>query len=156
VTLLFVSGVVFAYYIVIPATLKFFFSIESPAITPMIVWGKYFSFVTWLCVGFGAMCELPMVIILLTALGWLTPKILTKYRRHMVVGCLVAGAWISPDVISMFYIGAIMYTLFEGSLLIARVIYNRRLARIARREREEALSEDEPPTYGGPKRLVEA
>jgi sec-independent protein translocase protein TatC len=155
VTLLFVGGVVFAYLIIIPATLKFFFAIESPAITPMITWDKWFSFVSFLCLGFGALCEMPMVIILLTALGWLTPNLLTKYRRHMVVASLAMGGWISPDVISMFEIGAVMYTLYELSIVASRVIYKRRMARKARRERDSLGPQDDSP-FQGPKRLVEA
>jgi sec-independent protein translocase protein TatC len=156
VTSLFVGGVVFAYYIIIPATLRFFFAIESDAITPMITWDKYFSFVSFLCLGFGALCELPMLIILLTALGWLTPNLLTKYRRHMVVASLAAGGWISPDVISMFEIGGVMYALYELSIVASRIIYKRRQQRIARRERDESRRDHDEPTFQGPKRLVEA
>jgi len=94
---------------------------------------EYFGFVFAMCLAFGAIFELPIVIVLLTALGLVKPAFLAKYRRHAFVGCLIAAALITPgqDPTSLFALTAPLYFLYEVSITLSRLIYNRREKRIA-------------------------
>ncbi|MEY2614334.1 MAG: sec-independent protein translocase protein TatC, partial [Verrucomicrobiota bacterium] len=74
---LFLGGVVLGYYLVLPATLRFFFrDAQSLDWTPTWTVRDYFSFVTQLCVGFGAAFELPVIVLVLVRLGVLSVALL--------------------------------------------------------------------------------
>ena len=57
---------------------------------------EYMGIVIAMCLAFGAVFELPIVIVLLTALGIVQPAFLAKFRRHAFVGCIIAAALITP------------------------------------------------------------
>jgi len=95
--LLFLAGVALCYFIVLPFTLRFFHGFESESLTPMIEATQYFDFAFSMMLAFGVAFELPIGILLLTALGIVEPKTLTRFRRHAVVVCVVASAFITPD-----------------------------------------------------------
>jgi sec-independent protein translocase protein TatC len=151
VVVLFVSGTVFAYYRVVPPTLTFLFGLESPALTAMLRWDEYLSFLMWLCMGFGAICELPMVVLLLAALGWVTYEKLARFRQYMVILAVVGSAAITTDIASLFYVAGIIYLLYEVSIQLARLIFRHRRLKEERRLRAER--EELEATYTGPKRL---
>jgi len=97
---------------------------------------------------FGATFELPIVIIVLTALGIVTPQMLSKYRRHAVVLCLVGSALITPgaDLMSLLAMAVPLYFLFEVSLVLSYAIQRRKDRRKAKEEAEAAASTgDEVP-----------
>jgi sec-independent protein translocase protein TatC len=153
VVVLFVAGTVFAYYKIVPPTLLFLFSLESPAFKAMINWNEYLSFIAWLCLGFGLVCELPMVVLLLAALGWVSYEKLAKFRPYMFILSIIGSAAITTDIASLFYVGGIIYVLYEVSVLLARVIFRRRRIRAERRERREREEEERESGPSGPKRL---
>ena len=138
-TLLFVCGVTLAYYFVLPLALAYLMTLESDALTPVIMASEYFGFVTTLCVAFGAVFELPLAITGLTALGIVKPQFLSKYRRHAIVACWGVAALITPgDFLGTTFALAIpLYLLFEVSVALSYVIYRRRTKRLA------AVVEDE-------------
>ncbi len=132
-TLLFACGVALAYFFVLPLALAYLMTLESSALTPMIVASEYFSFVTTLCVAFGAVFELPLAISGLTALGIVKPQFLSKYRRHAIVACWVVAAVVTPgDFLGTTLALAIpLYLLFEVSVVLSYVIHRRRERRHA-------------------------
>ena len=93
---LFLMGMALAFQYVVPVTLGFFMSFQSDAVQVMPTVDKYMGFIMSMCLAFGAVFELPVVIALLTALGIVQPAFLAKFRRHAVVGCLIAAAFITP------------------------------------------------------------
>lgn len=127
-TLLFACGVALAYYFVLPLALAYLMTLESNALTPMIMASEYFGFVTTLCVAFGAVFELPLAITGLTALGIVKPQFLNKYRRHAIVGCWVVAAIITPgDFLGTTFALAIpLYLLFEISVVLSFFVWRRR------------------------------
>lgn len=133
-TALFATGVTLAYYLVLPLALKYLLNLESDALEPMIAATEYFSFVTTLCVAFGAVFELPLVISGLTALGIVKPQFLSKYRRHAIVACWAVAAIITPgDFLGTTFALAIpLYLLFEVSVVLSYGIYRRRERRHAK------------------------
>ncbi|MEO8909075.1 MAG: twin-arginine translocase subunit TatC [Gemmatimonadaceae bacterium] len=137
---LFLAGVSLSYFVVLPLTLQFLMSIESTALTPMISATEYFDFAISMCLAFGVVFEVPIAILALTALGIVTPRFLSKYRRHAVVVCLTAAAFITPgaDPYSLFALAIPLYILYELSVFVAIFAYRRRLKRQERRDAEES------------------
>ncbi len=138
--LLFAAGVSMAYYIALPVTLKFlvFFALEW--FEPMLTAGPYFALVTKLLLAFGVVFELPVVVMILSAMGLVTPMFLRRKRRHALVGITVLASVLSPgDVITVTIMMMVPLTvLYEVSIVLSSVIYRRRQER-------EAESDDTPP-----------
>ena len=131
--LLFATGVVIAYRAILPLTLGFLLTFETRALEPMITAGQYFGFAITMSLAFGAVFELPIVILALTALGLVTPRMLRKFRRYAFILSMVAGALITPggDLLSLALLTGPIYLLYEASILLAYVVHRRRENRIA-------------------------
>jgi sec-independent protein translocase protein TatC len=136
---LFVAGVALAFYMVLPLTLGFLLTFQTSALEPMITAGEYFGFATSMSLALGAVFELPILILALTALGLITPALLNRFRRHAVVACLVGAAFITPgsDPLSMLALAGPLYLLFELSVVLSGFVYRRRQRREAARVAEE-------------------
>lgn len=126
--LLFVLGMLLAFEYIIPVTLSFFFSFQSEAATEMPTVQNYIGLVISMCLAFGAIFELPVVIALLSALGIVQPQFLAKFRRHALVGCVIAAAFITPgsDPTSLGLLTIALYGLYEISITLSKVISRRR------------------------------
>jgi len=136
---LFLAGVALSYFVVLPLTLRFLMSIESTALTPMISATEYFDFAISMCLAFGAVFEVPIAILALTALGLITPQFLSRYRRHAIVVCLTAAAFITPgaDPYSLFALAIPLYVLYELSVFVAMFAWRKRQKREAARDAED-------------------
>jgi sec-independent protein translocase protein TatC len=106
----------------------------------MITASEYFDFTVSLSLVLGAVFELPIAVLALTALGIVTPEFLNKFRRHAVVVCLVGAAFITPgqDPFSLMAIAIPLYLLYELSVVGSVVVHRRRLRRDAQRDAEAA------------------
>ncbi|MCZ8205691.1 twin-arginine translocase subunit TatC [Gemmatimonas sp.] len=126
--LLFLMGMTLAFKYVIPVTLQFFASFQSGVVEIMPTVKDYMGFVISMCLAFGAVFELPVVIALLSALGIVQPQYLSKFRRHAAVGCLIAAAIITPgsDPTSLLLLTIPLYGLYEVSISVSRLIARRR------------------------------
>jgi sec-independent protein translocase protein TatC len=164
--LLFAAGVALAYYMILPLTLGFLLTFQSASLEPMLTAREYFGFATSMSLALGAVFELPILILALTALGFVTPAMLNRFRRHAVVACLVGAAFITPgsDPLSMLALAGPLYLLFELSVVLSSAVYRRRLRREVAREAEAAaeaaayaaqLTADAPAASDlSPRRLV--
>jgi sec-independent protein translocase protein TatC len=142
---LFLLGVALSYFVVLPLTLTFLMGIESSALTPMISATEYFDFAISMCLAFGLVFEVPIAILALTALGIITPKFLSRYRRHAIIICLTAAAFITPgaDPYSLFALAIPLYILYELSVFVAQFAYRKR------QKRESADETDDSPSHAG-------
>lgn len=138
---LFLSGVALSYFIVLPFTLKFFMGFESSSLTPMIEATQYFSFAFSMMLAFGLAFQLPIAILLLSALGIVKPQFLKRYRRHAIVITVVAAAFITPDAspTTLFALAIPLYALFELGLSLSYLVTRRRRRREEAEAREERL-----------------
>jgi sec-independent protein translocase protein TatC len=146
---LFLCGVTLCYFVVMPFTLKFFMGFESSALTPMIEATQYFSFAFSMMLAFGLAFELPIAILLLSALGIIQPRFLTRYRRHAIVVTVVVAAFITPDAspTTLFALSIPLYLLFELGVALSYMVTRRRRARNEAAALEERLQEQaQPPT----------
>jgi sec-independent protein translocase protein TatC len=137
--LLFIAGAALAWYFVLPMTLRFLTSMGDEAFDQMISANEYFGFVTSLVLAMGAVFELPIAILALSALGLVTPKLLARFRRHAMVGAFVVGAFISPGdaVTTSVALTLPLYLLYELSIGLSWFVFRKRL----KREQEQALED---------------
>lgn len=123
----FISGILFAYFIITPLTLKFFSNMSLDQIAPLFSFSNYIKFISSLLVSFGLVFELPMIVILLTQLNLVTPCIFKKYRKIVVLTVFVIASLLTPpDVISQILLGVPMTLLYEFSILLSVLIYKRK------------------------------
>ena len=156
---LFVAGVALSFYVVLPLAIGWLMNLaaNTDALEPMITYRDYFSFAVNMSLAFGLCFELPIVILLLSTLGIVTPEFLRRYRRHALVLCVVTGALLSPgDLIwTTMLLAAPLYVLYEVSVILAAIVYRRkrkRQAQLAAEEAAEAAAEAEKQD-GEPRRL---
>jgi sec-independent protein translocase protein TatC len=134
---LFAAGVALAFFVVLPVTLRFLLGLHVQSLEPMITAGDYFGFVIGMSLAFGAVFEMPIAILALTALGIVTPQMLRRFRRHAIVLCAVGSAFITPggDPLSLMALFFPLYFLFELSIWLSALLFRRREER---REAEAA------------------
>lgn len=130
---LFVIGGAFAYFALLPQALPILFSFQSEGLEPLITFKEYFSFVVQLVLAMGLCFEIPLVIMLLTALGVTSPTGLTRFRRFAVVLAAVGGAVLSPgtDILSMLLMTVPILLLYEVGYLGSWVIHRRKARQAA-------------------------
>ncbi|MGQ0649706.1 MAG: twin-arginine translocase subunit TatC [Gemmatimonadaceae bacterium] len=137
---LFIAGVALAFFVLIPLTLRFVLTMQSSVLEPMISISDYFNFAAGFCLVMGAVFELPIVVLALTALGIVTPQFLKRYRRHALVVCIVASAFITPgqDPFSLLAVAVPLVGLYELSVICSFFVWKRRQRREAMRAAEDA------------------
>jgi sec-independent protein translocase protein TatC len=125
---LFLVGVLFGYYLIVPFSLDWLGSYKiSESVVNQINILSYISSVVSIVIAGGIAFELPVVIYFLSKVGLLTPKFLRKFRRHSYVVILIIGAIITPpDILSQMIVSIPMIILYEVSIFIsARVVKER-------------------------------
>lgn len=137
---LFAAGVSLAFFAVLPFTLGFLLNFQPGSLEPMITASDYFGFAINLALAFGAVFELPIVILALTAFGLVTPATLKRFRRHSLVLCVLVSAFVTPgaDPTSLFALTVPLYLLYEASIVLSALVYRRRQRREAAAARAEA------------------
>ncbi len=122
---LFLLGVAFCYFVVLPQALAFFF-LDAKAMHWQPTWTvrEYYSFATQMTIAFGLAFELPLVVLLLVKLGILDTATLKRSRAFALVVIFIAAAVITPtsDVLTLALMGGPMYLLYELCILIARLL----------------------------------
>jgi len=139
---LFLAGVALAYFLVLPMTLKFFYTIgaQQGMLQAQIVAGPYLALVVKILLAFGVVFELPVVVLVLSALGLITSKFLVSKRRFAVAGSAILGAMLSPGdaiTVTVFMMGPLL-VLYELSIGLARLVERRREKALASEPLAEA------------------
>jgi sec-independent protein translocase protein TatC len=131
--LLFCAGVAMAYFIVLPVTLQFTMGFQTDSLEQNIVISEYLSVVTRLMLAFGVVFELPVVILVLSVLGLVTPEFLAAKRRHAIAGITILSALITPgDVLTVTFLMMIpLVLLYELSITLSRLVVRRRRLGVA-------------------------
>jgi sec-independent protein translocase protein TatC len=131
--ILFLGGAAAGYLLALPHALNFLLAFQNQSLQPIITADRYFTFAAQVIVAVGCTTELPLVIIILAALGLVTPTCLRKNRRFALLGAAVFAAFLAPpDALSMI-IGIIVLMLFYEIGIWCAWIVLRRKARAARR-----------------------
>ncbi|MFI4969636.1 MAG: twin-arginine translocase subunit TatC [Lysobacterales bacterium] len=120
---LFYVGCAFAYFLVLPAVFTFMTGIAPAGVAVMPDIGRYLDFVLMLFLAFGLCFEVPVVLVILVALGMVTPDQLAGNRRYSIVGSFVAAAVLTPpDALSMVMLAVPMCLLYELGIFGARAL----------------------------------
>lgn len=129
---LFLMGVSFAYFLVLPSAFEFLFSFGGSVDKPLITISEYMSFFATMTLVFGASFELPLILVALGVLGIVSSSMLREKRRYAIVGLAVVAAVITPpDVLSMMMLLVPLTALYEISILVVRVVEKKRAQTIA-------------------------
>jgi sec-independent protein translocase protein TatC len=121
--LLFYVGCAFAYFFVLPAVFTFMTHIAPAGVAVMPDINQYLGFVLGLFLAFGLCFEVPVVLVILVAVGVLTPAQLAGSRRYAIVGAFVIAAVLTPpDVLSQVMLAVPMCLLYELGILGARTL----------------------------------
>jgi Tat protein translocase TatC len=130
---LFLMGAGFAWVFVVPKALEVLLSFQAESFATLITYNEYFSFVLQIVLAMGLSSELPLLMIILTALGITEPATFGRFRRVAIVLSFVAGAFLSPgaDVFSMLMMTAPLLLLYEVGIAGSVVVHRRRIRRDA-------------------------
>ncbi|GAK55366.1 twin arginine-targeting protein translocase TatC [Candidatus Vecturithrix granuli] len=122
-TIFFGLGGYFAYKVMLPFGLKFLLGYGGAMIIPIISAANYVTFITRMILAFGAIFELPIIIVFLTKLGMVTPATLKVYRKYAIVGAFVVGAILTPpDVFSQILMAGPLIILYEMSIWVCHFL----------------------------------
>ena len=124
--LLFYAGCAFAYFLVLPMVFGFLAKVTPDGVAMMSDISSYLDFVLVLFLAFGLAFELPVALVILVLLGWVTPAQLREGRGYAVVGVFVIAAIVTPpDVISQLMLAIPMCLLYEAGILAASMVVPR-------------------------------
>lgn len=117
---LFYLGCAFAYFLVLPAVFHGLMMFTPDIITIAPDPAKYLDFVLVIFIAFGVSFELPVALVILALLGWVTPQQLREGRGYAIVGIFVVAAIVTPpDVVSQLMLAIPMCLLYEAGILAA-------------------------------------
>lgn len=120
---LFYAGVAFAYYAVFPVIFAFFTSTAPEGVLMMTDINSYMDFVLLLFFAFGAAFEIPIATVLLVITGIMKLETLSNNRGYVLLAIFIIAAILTPpDAISQTIMAVPMYLLYEGGILMARVM----------------------------------
>lgn len=146
-TLLFYVGVGFCFVVLLPLVIKFMLGFQTEHLVPWINAASYFDMAARLCLAFGLLFELPMVVFALSWVGVVNPRTLLKGWRYALILILAVSAMLTPpDVISQVLLAGPVMLLYLASVLISMAVRRRRDQRraLALAEEEYEDGDDDP------------
>lgn len=121
--LLFYAGCAFAYFVVLKGVFAFLttFASDVVKITPDPT--KYLDFVIVVFFAFGVCFELPVALVIVVLMGWVTPKQLSEWRGYAIVAIFFVAAVVTPpDALSQLMLAIPMCLLYEVGILVAKLV----------------------------------
>jgi sec-independent protein translocase protein TatC len=123
VTIMFVIGVLFAYYVVTPFGFSFLITFGAFLYTPLINIEDYIGFFAKILFGFGLAFELPMVVYFLALIKLVTDKTLISFFKYAIVLIFIVAAILTPpDVITQMLMASPLIILYGVSIIIAKIV----------------------------------
>ena len=132
VPFLFIAGVLFGYFVVLPAAVRFFQNFNSDQFNVLVQASQYYHFAAITLLAMGLVFQIPVGILAATTSGIVTPRQLRGNRRYALLACGAVAALLPSDAVTMLLEIIPLYLLFELSLALATMIERRR----TRRERQ--------------------
>ena len=124
--LLFYTGCAFAYFLVLPLVFGFLTGVAPEGVAVMTDISRYLDFVLVLFLAFGFCFEVPVAVVILSALGWVSIEQLKGARSYVIVGAFIVAAVVTPpDVVSQLLLAIPMCVLYEIGLIAARLLTRR-------------------------------
>ncbi len=117
---LFVSGMAFAYFAVFPMVFGFIVASAPKGVAVMTDIDKYLSFVMHMFIAFGITFQVPVAVVMMVRMGFISVEKLRAVRRYVIVGAFIIAAVITPpDVVSQFMMALPLWLLYEAGILVA-------------------------------------
>jgi sec-independent protein translocase protein TatC len=128
VSLLFLTGVAFGYFIVSPLSINFLANYQvDPSIQNEFDIVSYVSTISMLVLACGIMFQLPVVVYFLSLAGFVNPELMKRYRKHAFMGILILSAILTPpDVFSQLLIAFPLFFLYQCSIVLSRFVLKRK------------------------------
>lgn len=134
--ILFVAGLTFAYLVVLPISLDFLASFQIEKVQATISFASYFDYVMKMVFAFALVFEMPILVVILVALGVVNTTFLKKNRKYVFLLVLVVAAVVTPpDIVSQVLLTVPMMILFELGIILSRWLEKKKIKR-ENRERE--------------------
>lgn len=126
--LLFYAGVAFCYFMVMPGMVGFLIGYGTPHVQPLISVSAYFNTVSQLCLVFGVVFQMPIVMFLLSAVGLVPARTFLRNWRFaiLIIFIVSAVATPGPDPVSQVLMATPLCLLYIGSALTALIVSRRR------------------------------
>ncbi len=124
----FLTGIAFAYFIMLPLTLKFAGEFGSTDIENNFAIAEYFSIIISVMLAAAVVFELPMLSFLLSKIGILTPQIMRKFRKHAIITVLILAAILTPgtDPVAQILLAIPLTLLYELSIYVSKIFSKKR------------------------------
>jgi sec-independent protein translocase protein TatC len=122
VPFLFATGVLFGYFVVLPAATRFLVNFNSGQFNVIVQASQYYSFAATILLAMGLVFQIPVLILGATRIGLVTPRQLRKNRRYAVLACAAVAAFLPGDAITLILETVPLYVLFEASILLATFV----------------------------------
>lgn len=133
--ILFAGGVLFAYYVMLPIAYNFFIGFGDEDLLPFISVREYVSFALGLIIPFGLVFQLPLISMILSQVGLISPSFLKRNRKIALLIVFMLGAVLTPpDLISQALMAGPLILLYECSIIISKFVARRK-------EKQEMLDE---------------
>jgi sec-independent protein translocase protein TatC len=148
---LFIAGVVFAYFLVLPPAIKFLQGYNNDSFDILVQAKDYYKFELLTMISLGILFQMPVGILAATKLGLITPRMLRKNRRYaIVIIAVVAMLLPGTDPVTMLIAMLPLLVLFEGSILLAAWVYRRDQKKAVVEGHGVDLDDDEPGSEDEP------
>lgn len=136
--LLFIAGVALAYFAALPVTLEFFKAFLNTSLEGQLEINATLGFIVKMLIAFGAVFELPIVILALSLMGIVTPAFLRSKRRHAIVLITVLASFITPgDAITLtIFMMVPLILLYEFGIFLSAGVYRRKAKAEKQAEKE--------------------
>jgi sec-independent protein translocase protein TatC len=121
IPLLFVLGVAFGYFVVLPAAVRFFVNFNSAQFNVLVQANQYYRFAAVTLLAMGLVFQVPVGILAVTRAGIVSVRQLRRNRRYALLACGLVAAFLPGDAVTLVLETAPLYLLFEASLLVAAV-----------------------------------
>jgi sec-independent protein translocase protein TatC len=131
---LFVIGVMFGYFVVLPAAVRFFQNFNSGEFNVLVQASQYYHFAGVTLLAMGLLFQVPVAVLAATRAGVVSVRQLRRNRRYALLACGAVAAFLPGDAITLVLETVPLYLLFELSLLVAAIGERR-----ARRTTSEAV-----------------
>jgi len=124
VGLMFIAGVIFGYFVLVPPGVKFLITFGSDIATPQIKIGNYISVVTRLLLAIGFVFEMPVVSTFLARVGVISSRWLASKRKAAIIFAFILAAIITPtfDPVNQTLVAVPLIVLYEMSIWLAKLV----------------------------------
>lgn len=133
--ILFYSGVAFVFFLLLPAAVKVMLGFVGKDMLSTIGADNYLGFILFLSISMGVLFEVPVIVLVLTRMGLISPAMLSGKRKYAIVVIWIIAAVITPqpDPLSQAMVGVPLMIIYEISILLSRLVARSNLKRISYR-----------------------